>query len=64
MPSKVRVEYQPLGVVGVIVPWNFPFGIAIGKFATALMAGCTVVLKPSPFNIIGLSNWSVIKNIY
>jgi phenylacetaldehyde dehydrogenase len=38
---------EPLGVVGAIVPWNFPLAIALWKMAPALAAGCTVVLKPS-----------------
>jgi acyl-CoA reductase-like NAD-dependent aldehyde dehydrogenase len=38
---------EPLGVVGVIVPWNFPMVIASWGFAPALAAGCTVVLKPA-----------------
>src|SRR4030095_10563134 len=37
---------EPLGVVGVIVPWNFPMAIAGWGFAPALAAGNTVVLKP------------------
>ncbi len=39
---------EPLGVVGAIVPWNFPLNLASWKFAPALAAGCTVVLKPAP----------------
>ena len=38
---------EPLGVVGVIVPWNFPMPIAGWGFAPALAAGNTVVLKPA-----------------
>lgn len=38
---------EPIGVVGAIVPWNFPFAMAVGKLAPALAAGCTVVLKPA-----------------
>ncbi len=38
---------EPLGVVGAIVPWNFPLNLASWKFAPALAAGCTVVLKPA-----------------
>lgn len=38
---------QPVGVVGAIVPWNFPMGMAIWKIASALTCGCTMVLKPS-----------------
>lgn len=39
--------HEPIGVVGVIVPWNFPMPIAGWGFAPALAAGCTVVLKPA-----------------
>ncbi|MGW2539805.1 aldehyde dehydrogenase family protein [Kitasatospora sp. NPDC001574] len=39
---------RPLGVVGLITPWNFPLAIPLWKVAPALIAGCTAVLKPSP----------------
>jgi aldehyde dehydrogenase (NAD+) len=38
---------EPIGVVAAIVPWNFPLNIASWKFAPALAAGCTVILKPA-----------------
>ena len=38
---------EPVGVVGAITPWNFPFVMAVAKLAPALAAGCTVVLKPA-----------------
>jgi phenylacetaldehyde dehydrogenase len=38
---------EPVGVVGAIVPWNFPFVMAVAKIAPALAAGCTVILKPA-----------------
>jgi phenylacetaldehyde dehydrogenase len=38
---------EPVGVVGAIVPWNFPLAMAVGKIAPALAVGCTVVLKPA-----------------
>ena len=38
---------EPIGVVGAIVPWNFPFMMAVWKIAPALACGCTVVLKPA-----------------
>ncbi|HSW25671.1 MAG TPA: aldehyde dehydrogenase family protein [Burkholderiaceae bacterium] len=41
-------QREPVGVVGAIVPWNFPLAIALWKIAPALAAGCTVVLKPAP----------------
>jgi acyl-CoA reductase-like NAD-dependent aldehyde dehydrogenase len=39
---------EPVGVVGAIVPWNYPLMLATWKLAPALAAGCTVVLKPDP----------------
>jgi aldehyde dehydrogenase (NAD+) len=41
------VHRVPVGVVGVIVPWNFPLMNAVWKIAPALACGCTVVLKPA-----------------
>jgi len=41
-------RYLPMGVVGAIVPWNYPLHIAVMKLASALLAGNCVVLKPSP----------------
>jgi acyl-CoA reductase-like NAD-dependent aldehyde dehydrogenase len=45
--KKLRIAYKPLGVVGVITPWNFPFVLSLNPTAQALMAGNAVVLKPS-----------------
>lgn len=47
MGRSSRVVYKPLGVVGIISPWNYPWSIPMGEIAPALMAGNTVVLKPS-----------------
>ena len=44
-----RTRWVPVGVVAGIVPWNFPVALAVQKIVPALMAGCTIVLKPSPF---------------
>jgi acyl-CoA reductase-like NAD-dependent aldehyde dehydrogenase len=44
----VYTTRESLGVVGAIVPWNFPLNLASWKVAPALAAGCTVVLKPAP----------------
>ncbi len=44
-----RTRRVPVGVVGGIVPWNFPVMMAIQKIVPALISGCTIVLKPSPF---------------
>ena len=49
MPGYVAYTVrEPVGVVGAIVPWNFPLLLASWKVAPALAAGCTIVLKPAP----------------
>jgi acyl-CoA reductase-like NAD-dependent aldehyde dehydrogenase len=47
--ALVEVVHRPLGVVAAITPWNFPLNLAFWKIAPALLAGNTMVLKPSPF---------------
>ncbi|HEX8178669.1 MAG TPA: aldehyde dehydrogenase family protein [Pyrinomonadaceae bacterium] len=47
MGRSSHVVYRPLGVVGIISPWNFPWAIPLGEVVMALMAGNGVVLKPS-----------------
>ena len=42
-----KIVYHPLGVVGIIPAWNYPFSIPLGEAVMALMAGNTVVIKPS-----------------
>lgn len=46
---RIEIHHVPLGVVCGIVPWNFPVLLAAWKIGPALMAGNTLVLKPSPF---------------
>ncbi|CRM35483.1 Coniferyl aldehyde dehydrogenase [Pseudomonas sp. 31 R 17] len=46
-PASAKVIYQPLGVVGVIVPWNYPLYLAVGPLVGALAAGNRVMLKLS-----------------
>jgi acyl-CoA reductase-like NAD-dependent aldehyde dehydrogenase len=46
--TRRKVWREPVGVVGAIVPWNFPFEVTIHKLAQALATGNTVVLKPAP----------------
>ncbi len=47
LQKRARLEHEPLGVVGVIAPWNFPFAIPFTQAAFAVAAGNAVVLKPS-----------------
>jgi len=60
--AKVFVIKQPIGVVGIITPWNFPIAMMVRKIAPALATGCTVVVKPdekaplSAFAIMELAN--------
>jgi len=57
-------RHEPVGVVGAIVPWNFPLYLAVSKIAPAIAAGCTVVLKPAeqtPLTAIHLG--SLIKEV-
>lgn len=46
---RVISRHTPLGVVGAIVPWNFPILLMVWKIAPALVAGDTIIVKPSPF---------------
>ncbi|MGQ0843847.1 MAG: aldehyde dehydrogenase [Sporichthyaceae bacterium] len=50
--GTVRVRREPIGVVAAIVPWNFPQTLASFKYAPALAAGCTVVMKASPETVL------------
>ncbi len=47
MPASAHLQRQPLGVVGVISPWNYPLQLSLGPVITALAAGNRVMLKPS-----------------
>ncbi len=46
--SNRLVVREPIGAVGLVTPWNFPFMLNLSKLAPALAAGCTAVLKPAP----------------
>ncbi len=50
--ARVEIRRRPLGVVAAITPWNFPLLLAVWKIAPSLLAGNTVVIKPSPFTPI------------
>ena len=55
MGRSSRIVYHPLGVVGIIPAWNYPFSIPLGEAVMALMAGNSVVIKPSELTpLIGL----------
>jgi betaine-aldehyde dehydrogenase len=48
MGGEIIVRREPVGVVGAIVPWNVPQFVTMSKLAPALIAGCTMVIKPAP----------------
>ena len=47
--ASARIEYQPLGVVGIVAPWNYPLALALMPLATAIAAGNRAMIKPSEF---------------
>ncbi len=49
LPGKALVLYQPLGVVGVMSPWNYPLSLTLTPLATAIAAGDRAMIKPSEF---------------
>lgn len=62
MGRTSRIVYQPLGVVGIISPWNFPWAIPLGEVVMALVVGNAVVLKPSELTpLTGLKIGEVFK---
>lgn len=52
--KQLMIQPVPIGVCGIITPWNFPIAMAARKIAPALAAGCTVVCKPSPESPVSL----------
>jgi succinate-semialdehyde dehydrogenase/glutarate-semialdehyde dehydrogenase len=57
---RILVTKEPVGVVGAITPWNFPFSMLARKLGAALAAGCTVVCKPSEFTPYSGLAWGVL----
>jgi acyl-CoA reductase-like NAD-dependent aldehyde dehydrogenase len=49
LPGRAQLRYQPLGVIGIIVPWNYPLYLAVGPLTGALAAGNRVLVKMSEF---------------
>jgi coniferyl-aldehyde dehydrogenase len=47
--GSARIEYQPLGVVGIVAPWNYPVSLALMPLSTAIAAGNRAMIKPSEF---------------
>jgi acyl-CoA reductase-like NAD-dependent aldehyde dehydrogenase len=47
--GRVELRYRPLGIAGIITPWNVPVSIAVGRITQALYVGNTAIQKPSPY---------------
>jgi len=50
--KNIRIRKQPVGVVAAVVPWNMPQFLTVAKVIPALLAGCSVVLKPAPESVL------------
>jgi acyl-CoA reductase-like NAD-dependent aldehyde dehydrogenase len=50
--KNIRIRKQPVGVVAAVVPWNMPQFLTVTKVMPALLAGCSVVLKPAPESVL------------
>jgi acyl-CoA reductase-like NAD-dependent aldehyde dehydrogenase len=63
--SHIELRYRPLGVVGIITPWNAPISLALGPLVSALYTGNTVVLKPSPYTpLTTLKLGELLKDVF
>jgi acyl-CoA reductase-like NAD-dependent aldehyde dehydrogenase len=63
--KHIELRYRPLGVVGIITPWNAPVNLALGPLVSALYTGNTVVLKPSPYTpLTTLKVGELLKEIF
>src|SRR5690606_13609192 len=63
--ATIRLRRRPLGVVAAITAWNFPLALAARKVAPALLAGNTVVLKPSPYTpLSSLQMGSLLREVF
>ena len=49
MPGKAYIRREPVGVVGIVSPWNYPFQLAMAPLVAALGAGCRAIIKPSEY---------------
>jgi acyl-CoA reductase-like NAD-dependent aldehyde dehydrogenase len=63
--KHIALHYRPLGVVGIITPWNAPVNLALGPLVSALYTGNTVVLKPSPYTPLAtLRVGEILKDVF
>ncbi len=60
--GATRIEYEPIGVCGLITPWNWPVNQIAAKVAPALATGCTMVLKPSELSPFSAQIWTEVMD--
>ena len=62
--ALIEVVRRPIGVIAAIKPWNVPIGMAVNTIAPAFRAGCTVVLKPSPYTpVVTVAMGEILREI-
>jgi aldehyde dehydrogenase (NAD+) len=62
LQGATRLLYEPVGVCGLITPWNWPMNQVAAKVVPALAAGCTMVLKPSEFSPFSAILWAKVMH--
>jgi aldehyde dehydrogenase (NAD+) len=62
LEGSTMIVHEPIGVVGLITPWNWPINQIVCKVAPALAAGCTMVLKPSEIAPLNAVIWSEVMH--
>ena len=62
MRGRTRIHYEPIGVCGMITPWNWPLNQIVVKVLPALATGCTMVLKPSEIAPFDAQIWAEIMD--
>ena len=63
--KHIELRYRPLGVVGIITPWNAPVNLALGPLVSALYTGNTLILKPSPYTpLTTLKVGEIMKDVF
>ena len=63
--KHIELRYRPLGVVGIITPWNAPVNLALGPLVSALYTGNTLILKPSPYTPLAtLKVGEIMKDVF
>lgn len=62
MRGHTRIEHEPIGVCGLITPWNWPINQIAAKVAPAIATGCTMILKPSELSPFSAQIWAEVMD--